>query len=80
MLMLVFVQVRADYFPSGPQTLTIKSLDPRPASRFSFKMDGTSTTVAAYFRKTHGIQLKHADDWPCVMISKTAAIPMELLT
>lgn len=73
-------QVRVSYLPSD-RTMVVKGLVARPASRYGFKLgDGSTTTVEVYFRKTHNIQLKHASDWPCVMVSKTAAIPMELCT
>lgn len=59
----------------------VKGLDARAATKFSFKAaGGTSTTVAAYFKQTYGVVLKHGNDWPCVMVSKTAAIPLELCT
>lgn len=81
LMSLALLQIRVDYFPTSPRSFSIKALDARPASKFSFKGDdGKSMTVAAYFKKTYGITLKHADDWPCVMVSKTAAIPMELCT
>lgn len=60
--------------------MTLRALDARPARKYTFKLDGKAVTVEQYFEQTYGIKLKHADDWPCVLVSKTAAIPMELCT
>lgn len=60
--------------------MVVKGLDARPAARFTFMADGKSQSVAAYFKRTYGIDLQHGGDWPCVMVSKTAAIPLELCT
>jgi hypothetical protein len=74
------VQVQVSYLPGSPQSRTLQALDARPARKFTFKLEGRETTVEDYFAQTYGIKLQHADDWPCVMVSKTAAIPMELCT
>lgn len=74
------VQVQVSYLPGGPQSRTLQAIDARPARKFTFKLDGKATTVEDYFAQSYDIKLKHAHDWPCVMVSKTAAIPMELCT
>jgi hypothetical protein len=58
--------------------MTVRAVDARSARSYSFKLgDGKTTTVQQYFKDTHNINLQHPD-WPCIMISKTAAIPLEL--
>jgi eukaryotic translation initiation factor 2C len=80
MLCGVALQVHVEYLPSGTRTMTVKGLDAKSAGSFSFKpKGGVAITVEAYFQQAYGIKLQHPD-WPCVMVSKTAAIPMELCT
>lgn len=75
------MQVRVQHSPYGPCTYVVKGLDNRSAERLSFKLDdGTQTTVAQYFKKTYNVNLLHGSTWPCVMVSKKAAIPLELCT
>jgi hypothetical protein len=72
--------VQLDYFTTGPRVVVVKGLDARTPARFTFKDGAATKSVAAYYRDTYNISLKHGSDWPCVMISKTAAIPLELCT
>lgn len=73
-------QIQVNYLPGSPQSRTLRALDARPAARYTFKLDSRTMTVEQYFQQTYGISLAHADDWPCVLVSKTAAIPLELCT
>jgi hypothetical protein len=58
----------------------VKGLVARSPADYKFTADSKETSVAQHFRTTYGVQLQHSRDWPCVMISKTAAIPLELCT
>ncbi|KAF8072802.1 AGO3 [Scenedesmus sp. PABB004] len=70
------VQVR---YPTGAQSRVVRGLDARPPARYTFKPpDGSTTTVAAHWAAAHGVTLAHGHDWPCVMVSARAAIPLEL--
>jgi hypothetical protein len=58
----VTLQVRVDYLPSGPRSMTVKDLDAKSAGKFSFKPEGgAAITVEAYFQQTYGIKLQHPD-------------------
>jgi len=71
-------QVKTSYMGTSPRIMKVKALAASSARDYRFRgSSGSSVTVQQYFRSTYNVSLKHPD-WPCVMISKTAAIPLEL--
>lgn len=83
LVLLPAAQVCVSYGPGQPaQSRVVRALDVRPPTKYRFRPvgGGNETNVAAYWAATRPqLKLKHAGDWPCVMISKTAAIPLELV-
>jgi eukaryotic translation initiation factor 2C len=56
----------------------LKGFENVSVTKFTFKLEnGTSSSVAAYFKANYGVTLKQPN-WPCARISKTAVWPIEL--